>query len=288
LKTKTSIYQIVTDRIIEELKKGVVPWRKPWSGGGMPVNFITKKAYRGINCLLLRLTDFSEPYFLTFNQTQKLGGTVKPGSKSNIVIYWNWINSKTEKDSQGNPKKVPLLRYYRVFNIQQVSGIEYQTEVKQLSNFEKNENCECVFNNYAKGPKLIHEEQRAYYRVSDDLVNLPQKETFINTEKYYATLFHEIVHSSGNEYRLNREGIVKVSSFGSVDYSKEELIAETGAAFLCAKTGIENITLENSIAYIDSWLSVLKKDSRFLIDATAQAQKAVDYILGQKHESLDL
>jgi len=280
--TKTTVYQIVTNRIIEELEKGVIPWRKPWAGGGLPVNFITKKPYRGVNCLLLWLSDYSEPYFLTFNQVNKLGGSIKPGSKSHIVVYWNWIDSKTEKNSKGEPEKIPLLRYYRVFNIQQVSGIEYQSTTRNLSIFEKNENCEQVFNHYSNGPRLTHEEQRAYYRESADLVNMPKKETFFSSEEYYATLFHELIHSTGHSSRLNREGVVNVAAFGNEDYSKEELIAETGAAFLCARTGIENITLENSVAYIQSWLSVLKKDSRFLINATAHAQKAVDFITGEK------
>ncbi len=284
MSTKTTVYQIVTNRIIKELEKGVIPWRKPWSGGGMPMSFVTKKPYRGVNCLLLRLTDFTEPYFLTFNQVQKLGGSVKPESKSHIVVYWNWIESKTQLNKKGEPEKMPILRYYRVFNIQQVSGIEYQSTVKDNSEFKKDENCEVIINNYANGPKVRHEEQRAYYRPVADCVNMPKKETFSTSEEYYATLFHEEVHSTGHQTRLKREGIVNVSSFGSDVYSKEELIAETGAAFLCARTGIANLTFKNSVAYIQGWLAVLKKDSKFLINATAKAQKAVDFILGAKWE----
>ncbi len=280
--TKITVYQIVTNRIIEELEKGIIPWRKPWSGGGMPMNFVTKKLYRGVNCLLLRLTDFTEPYFLTFNQVQKLGGSVKPGSKSHIVVYWNWIDSKTHVNKKGEPEKVPLLRYYRVFNIQQVSGIEYQSLTENLNEFKKDENCEVVVNNYMNRPEVRHEEQRAYYRSSDDCINMPKKETFVTSEKYYATLFHELVHSTGHSTRLKREGVINVSSFGSADYSKEELIAETGAAFLCARTGIVNLTFKNSVAYIQGWLAVLKKDSKFLINATGKAQKAVDFITGEE------
>jgi len=189
MSTKTTVYQIVTNRIIEELEKGVVPWRKPWAGGGMPMNFITKKPYRGVNCLLLRLTDFTEPYFLTFNQIQKLGGSIMTGSKSHIVVYWNWIESKTQVNDSGDPEKVPLLRYYRVFNIQQVSGIEYQSALENNSEFKRDENCEAVVSNYVNGPQVRHEEQRAYYRPVEDRVNMPKRESFVNSEIYLVRLF---------------------------------------------------------------------------------------------------
>lgn len=274
-----NIHQIITDRIIEKLKKGVIPWHKPWANGGLPKNFVTKKEYSGINCLLLHLNDFNEPYYLTFNQVKKLGASIKQGSKSQIVVYWNWIKSKNEIDSEGQPKTYPLLRYYRVFNVQQVIGLDYTSAIRQLNEFEKNDQCEAVIADYKGRPRMIHKDQRAFYQPSGDFINMPIKESFSSSDAYYATLFHELVHSTGHNTRLNREGVVNTNTFGSTDYSKEELIAEMGASFLCAKTSIDNVTFNNSVSYINGWLSVLKMDSKFLIHSATQAQKAVDFIL---------
>lgn len=274
-----TVYELVTNRIISELENGVVPWRKPWASGGLPKNFITKKAYSGINCLLLHLSGFVEPYYLTFQQIKKLGGSVKGGSRSQIVVYWNWIESKTENDSNGEPVVYPLLKYYRVFNIEQVTGITYESAVKQLNEFEKNDECEGIVTGYVDHPEITHLKQQAFYSPATDTINMPVKESFASSQEYYATLFHEFIHSSGHSKRLNREGVKDLNDFGSEIYSKEELIAEIGASFLCARAGIENQTFKNSVAYIQGWLAVIKKDSKFLIHSATKAQKAADYIL---------
>lgn len=274
-----TVYELVTNRIISELENGVVPWRKPWVSGGLPKNFVTKKAYRGINCLLLHLSGFVEPYYLTFQQIKKLGGSVKGGSRSQIVVYWNWIESKTETDSKGEPVVHPLLKYYRVFNIEQVTGITYESAVKQFNEFEKNDQCEGIVTGYVDRPEITNLKQQAFYNPAADIINLPVKESFASSQEYYATLFHELVHSTGHSKRLNREGVKDLNDFGSEIYSKEELIAEIGASFLCARAGIENQTFKNSVAYIQGWLSVIKKDSKFLIHSATKAQKAADYIL---------
>jgi antirestriction protein ArdC len=166
-----------------------------------------------------------------------------------------------------------------VFNIEQVSGIVYESAVKRLSEFEKNENCEAITAGYKDRPEITHLRQQASYSPSDDVVNMPIKESFESSQEYYATLFHELVHSTGHSKRLDREGVKDLNVFGSETYSKEELVAEMGASFLCARTGIENRTFQNAVAYIKGWLSIIKKDSKFLVQSATQAQKAADYIL---------
>ena len=274
-----TVYEIVTNKIVNELENGVIPWHQPWAGGGVPKNFLTKKEYRGINCLLLHLSGFAEPYYLTFNQIKKLGGSVIRGSKSQIIVYWNWIESKTEIDSNGEPTIHPLLKYFQVFNIEQVTGIEYESAVKRLTEFEKNDHCEAIITDYKDRPEITNLKQQASYSPATDVVNMPIKESFNSSQEYYATLFHELIHSTGHKKRLDREGIKDFNVYGSEVYSREELIAEMGASFLCARTGIENRTFENSVAYIKGWLSVIKKDSKFLIHSATQAQKAADYVL---------
>ena len=135
-----------------------------------------------------------------------------------------------------------------------------------------------------KRPLIEHEEQRAFYRPSDDKINMPETDSFFSDEEYYSTLFHELTHSTGHESRLNRMDSMKIAAFGSNSYSKEELCAEMGSAMLCGTCGIENETIENQSAYIKGWLSELRSDKKFLIQAAAQAQKAADFILGRKFE----
>ena len=279
-----NVYEIVTQKILAELEKGNAPWRRPWAAGGLPRNFVTKNEYRGLNCFLLQLNHLCEPYYLTFNQIKNLNGSVKSGAESHLVIYWKWMESKTETDEKGKAKRYPLLRYYRVFNIEQVHGIKYQSAVKQLTKFEKINHCEQIIAEYKNRPPVIHIKQQAYYNPIEDHINLPVKESFESHEEYYATLFHELIHSTGHSSRLNREEITTTSPFGSEEYSKEELVAEMGAAFLCAQTGISNRTLANSAAYIRTWLSHLKKDCRILFHAASQSQKAVDYIVNSTTE----
>ncbi len=273
-----NVYEIITQKIIKELEKGTSPWHRPWAVGGLPRNFVTKKQYRGLNCFLLQLNEFQEPYYLTFNQVNKLNGSVKSGAESQLVIYWKWLESKTEVDAKGHPKLIPLLRYYRVFNIEQVTGIKFQSALKQLNEFEKITNCEQIIEGFKNRPGMSHTHQQAFYNPLEDLINMPIKESFKSKEEYYSTLFHEMVHSTGHSSRLNRSEVSTTSAFGSDNYSKEELIAEMGSAFICAQSGISVNTLANSAAYISFWLNKLKKDSRILFKAASQAQRGVDYM----------
>jgi antirestriction protein ArdC len=269
-----NIHEMVTDKIIEKLEQGIVPWRKPWRNGGA-VNWKTQKPYRGINCMLL-----ADGEYATFKQITEAGGKVKKGAKSEIVVFWKWI----EKEENGEKERIPLLRYYNVFNVlTQAEGLESKRE-EQTFDHNPIEACENIIKGYIGKPKMFNLRDGAWYKPLPDYINVPPISDFPNVEEYYATTFHEMIHSTGHSDRLNREGINTVASFGSEDYSKEELVAEIGAAMLSGVAMIDMSTFENSVSYINSWLKVLKNDKTLLVKAGSQSQKAVDYILGTKWE----
>ena len=276
------VYEIITNLILEKLDQGFIPWRRPWSSPeGMPRNLITGKEYQGINAFILACQHYGSPYWLTFKQCKDLRGSVKKGSRGTPVVYWNWIEVKEEDDLD---KRVPFLRYYTVFNITQCEDIPIgrmpATPETADNHIDRIAECEAIVENWNDKPEIRHGEQRAYYSPATDLVNMPQLDTFISSEEYYSTLFHELTHSTGLESRLNRQGITEIAPFGAPLYSKEELIAEMGAAFLCGFTGIEHATIDSSAAYIQGWLKKLRNDKKLIIIAAAQAQKAAKYILG--------
>ena len=272
------VYEIITNKIIEQLENGVVPWQRPWRTT-FPTNFVSKKMYRGINVLMLSMQDFDSEYWATFKQIRKAGGNVKKGSKGTPVVYTNWIEVNDEKN--GEKKKIPFLKYYTVFNLEQTKGIEIpKTEASTIDKLEK---CETIWKEMPSKPSVKDDGgNRAYYRPITDSIHLPKWNKFQTAEEYYSTLYHELVHSTGHSSRLDREGITEQNGFGSENYSKEELIAEIGSAFMCGITGIEKKTLNNSTAYIQSWLHKLRDDKRLIVVAAAQAQKAVDYITNKK------
>jgi len=176
-----------------------------------------------------------------------------------------------------------VLRYYTVFNVEQCSGLENHLPVEtSKKEFEPDDRCEKVLTGMLDPPAISHGKESAYYRAATDTINMPHKDQFDTTEEYYSTLFHELVHSSGHKKRLARPEVMSIQALGSHNYSKEELVAEIGSAFLCGFCKIENSTLENNAAYIDHWQNQIKKDKRLIIHAAAQAQKAADYILGEK------
>lgn len=283
----TDVYSIVTNRIIEHLEKGVVPWQKPWTDAGLPKNLITGKNYRGINVWLLNTLNYQQNSFLTFKQVKELGGYVKKGEKAQEVIFWKWIEKENKETKE--TERVPLLRYYTVFNIAQCEGIPKD---KLPPVIEKNNNpikaCEKIISEMPKLPNIRHKEQSAYYNKMHDYVNMPKLETFTSSEHYYGTLFHELVHSTGHNERLNRKELTKSSGFRSEDYAVEELTAEMGASYLKSYAGIPIEQLENNVAYIKGWLERLKNDKRFIVHASTQAQKATDYILNIKNEEKEL
>jgi antirestriction protein ArdC len=279
------IYEMVTSRIIEELEKGLVPWRRPWNGciEGFPQNFINKKEYRGINVFLLSMAMRSTPYWLTFKQAKQLKGRIRKGEKGFPVIFWKWI--EVEDKDNDKKKNVPLLRYYTVFNLDQCEDIELPEDEKpETREFNPIDQAEKIIFDMPNKPVITHNEARAYYRPHSDTVNMPKQELFLSDSEYYSTLFHELTHSTGHESRLDRESERENHNFGMEDYSKEELIAEMGSAFLCAEAGIAHETIKNSAAYIDGWLNRLRKDKKILVQAAGKAQKAADFILNRKTE----
>ena len=275
-----SIYQIVNEKIVEQLRKGVIPWRKPWRQAGVPSNLVSKKAYRGINVWLLALQGYQSPFWLSFKQCNGLGGRVRKGEHSTLVIYWKILDQKRE-DASGKIelKKIPLLRYYQVFNVEQCEGLKLPAVDGEKLDFQPIELAEAVVDGYMDKPDQQEKENQAYYSPSLDIVNMPKKENFKSVSGYYASLFHELVHSTGHGDRLNREGIVKSAGFGSERYSKEELVAEFGASFLCGLCGIES-ELENSASYISGWMEKISENEKWLVCSATQAQKAVEYMLG--------
>ena len=276
----SNVYEIVTANIIKELEKGNIPWLKPWdSVANAPRNFLSNKPYRGANVFILAARGFSSPYWLTFKQARSKGGTVRKDEKGTPIIFWKFTK---EKDCDGKEIQKAMLRYYMVFNAAQTDGIEYP-EPKERAEFAPLEACEKVVVNMPNPPVINHGVTAAYYMPSRDVVELPNKEDFKSPSAYYATLFHELAHSTGHKSRLDRVGVTTKGLHKTrEEYSKEELIAEFTAAFLCGNTGILTHTVENTAAYIKNWVKVLKDDSRVLISAGSQAQKAADYILNNQ------
>lgn len=285
---KLDVYQIITDRMISILESGTCPWQKPWKTSAndvLPSNFVSKKPYRGINAFLLLCVPYSCPYWVSFKQASELGGNVKKGEKGFPVVFWNWfpkrIDGKPVMKANGKPDMVPFLRYYTVFNLEQCEGIEYVKPAPvEGTKFEPLVEAARIIEGMPNPPTLTHGGNRAYYAPSLDKVNMPEKESFVGAVEYYSTLFHEMAHSTGHKSRLARKGIEEIAAFGSETYSKEELVAEMGAAFLCGHAGIFHQTQANSAAYLASWIKALKADSKLIVTAAAQAQKAADYILG--------
>jgi antirestriction protein ArdC len=293
---RPNIYQIVTDRILQSLKAGVIPWEKPWqsphfTGGPFPRNFLTGKPYRGINVILLWSGPYASPFWLTFKQAQELKGTVRKGEKGTQIVFYKQLRSPKEDATASDEEKerAPfVLCYYTVFNVEQCDGLTLPQieQPAQANEVETDEACEAIVTGWANRPALhltSEHEYRAYYRPSTDSVHMPVRARFVDAPHFYSTLFHELIHSTGHESRLNR---AFGDGFGDELYSKEELVAEMGSAFLCAIAGIANEhTDRNTTAYIQNWISQLEDDNRLIVHAAANAQKAVDSILRTSFES---
>ncbi len=242
------------------------------------VTLVSKKTYHGFNFWYLLSMGFERPFFLTFNQVQELGATVRKGSKAFQVVFWKMVESREDP-----AKKVPYLRYYRVFHVDDVEGIP-ESKLPALDqhdqNFDPIGECDKLVEQWTDCPYISHNAEYACYVPSSDVVKIPNPRRFFKPEQYYSTLFHELTHATGHARRLNRHSKFPNHKFGSADYSQEELVCEMGAAYLCGISGIENATIDNSAAYIQSWLQKLKNDKKFVLQAASYAQLATDYILG--------
>jgi antirestriction protein ArdC len=274
-----SVYEIVTEKIIKQLESGVAPWRKPWTCQ-TPANLLTQKEYRGLNVFLLASQGFPSRFWLTFNQATKLGGRIRKGEKSSPVIFWNVGEDRETIMPDGAKKTLRpfLLRYYSVFNLVQTEGIDLPASILQETRTNNPiETCEQIVANMPN-PPAFEQSDKAWYSPSSDVVGMPARGLFHSSEEHYSTLFHELAHSTGHAKRLHRDDFDNPVSFGSESYSKEELIAEMTAAMLCGIAGVEQKTLENSVAYLKAWIARLKSDSRLLVSAASQAQKAAEFI----------
>ena len=280
----SSTYEIVTEAIIKQLQSGIAPWRKPWRTE-MPANLASKKEYRGINVFLLSSLGYGSRYWLTYRQAQTLGGSVRKGEHGSKVVFWKIDEYRKEDKETGETenRKSILLRYYTVFNLEQCEGIQSPEPTRVIAPLEQ---CETIVNSMPNRPGF-EQDARAFYRPSTDTVGVPARSAFDSAEEFYSTLFHELTHSTGHPSRVGREGIMEHNPFGSDDYSTEELVAEMGAAMLCGVAGIQSRTLDNSASYLQSWINRLRSDSRLIVSAASQAQKAADYILGKTAAEAD-
>ncbi len=290
---KNQVYDIIADRILEMLDKGVVPWRKPWTAGPaeMPRNGLTKKPYRGINVFLLHAAGYSNPRWFTFRQALAIGANVRKGEKGFPVVFWKFDRAAREERAdepadadaaEATAKRAPILRYYTVFNAEQLDNLPgaYTDSPAEPAAEPRDPIADAVaiVEGMPNRPRITYAGGRACYRPFDDSVTVPPAESFPQLEEHYSTLFHELAHATGHETRLNRKTI-GTAAFGSDTYGREELLAEFAASFLCAVAGIATATIENSAAYIASWRETIKADKPIVVFAAAQAQKAADYIL---------
>ena len=294
---------MVTDRIVESLEQGIVPWQKPWavSGNGQcgAINYVTRKPYSFLNCLLLGRTG----EFITWKQAKELGGSIKKGAKSQFVVFYTQQVRKTEVkvyDPETNTEEIrdkaftiPVLKYYNVFHIDDIEGLESkltEEDEPKMNDLQPIEAAEAIITAYLEqekedGLKLYNQKasDSAYYSPAWDSITVPMMNQYTIVEEYYSTTFHEMVHSTGKESRLNRVAEQKTHKFGSQDYSREELVAEMGSAMLCMDAGLEcEKAFKNSVAYINGWLQKLKSDNKIIVWASSRAEKAARYIKGEK------
>ena len=310
------IYKMITEKVISMFKDAKISdYKRAWKDDQffIPLNYDSKKPYRGVNRLLLQerigfAGAFRNPYFLTFNQIKKHGGKLKKGTRGYEVVYYSirYVvpadkNTGRKAYSSTNAHKVidfldkhklsedivtriPMIRYYNVYNGASIEGIDFQLDKLQIGRAvpdtaPENQAAALIVENYPNPPAIKHEGNQAYYSPSGDYVKMPKKEQFDSINDYYRTLFHELTHSTGHDKRLDR-GIHLMLE--KEDYAKEELVAEFGAVFLSAWAGIMWYTNKNHAAYLKSWNSAIKEaenDNKFLMKAAAAAQKATDYIL---------
>jgi antirestriction protein ArdC len=283
------IYQAVTDRMVQALEQGVIPWRTPWTLAGPPRSMSTGNAYRGVNTWILALASaehgWRSPWFGTYRQIQERGGQVRKGEKSTLVTFWKTLEKQERDPATGEltTRAVPMLRKFRVFNADQADGLpgRYHPEPGEERPIAAPQAVLDGYTSQPGGPRMCHDVQgQAYYNPAADEIHLPPIAGHRGPEHYYATAYHEAAHSTGHASRLNRPGITSQDAvFSSHEYGKEELVAQMTASMLCAETGIDSEEIfQNSAAYIGSWLQTIKGDPRMVVSAAAAAQRATDKI----------
>ena len=296
-KNRIDLYREITDTIIEKLEAGgLPPWRQPivTAGDPSPKNLHTQQTYRGVNfwLLLLRAWErgYERPLWLTFHQAKQRGARVRKAERGTQVIFWKRCEGRSQEERSaekaGREERqanhvFQVVKHYTVFNVSQIEGLELTPlPGPGEAAFDPIAKAEAVLAGYAGGPETVTGGSRAAYEPKVDRVLMPEPGRFETPESYYATLFHEQVHSTGHSSRLNRGLGEKLAPFGSPDYSKEELVAEVGAVYLCAAAGISQPTLEQTAAYLEGWIGRFRQDKKLIVQAAGQAQRAADLILG--------
>lgn len=296
MSSSSTVYEMVTEKIIEQLEAGTVPWRKPWRAAEEGPRNIDGYRYRGINVLLLIMAGYDSPYWLTFKQVKAKGGNVRKGEHSTVIVFWKRVKITEKDEATGKPetKIIPMLRYYRVFNLEQTEGVKVPRKVlaaqqAEIDAVEPDPIAEAdkIVKAYPDRPKISRRGAEAFYSPLTDSITVPPMKAYDDAGEFYSTLFHEMGHSTGHPKRLDRfDG---ADRFGSHAYGREELIAEMTAAFLCAEAGITN-TMINSAAYLQGWIDTIREDARAVVVAAGAAQRAADHVLGRafdKAESAD-
>jgi antirestriction protein ArdC len=276
-KAKRDIDQEITNSIIASLEAGTPPWHKSWKSLGGQALRENGKPYRGINQFILGFAPYSNPYWMTFKKAAELageGGGVRKGEKGTAVVFFKFIDKKNKETGEVE-SRIPLLRYYVVFNAEQIDGLpeKYFPTADDLEPIEKIEKAEQYFG--ALGGDVRYSGDRAFYSPSEDFIQMPIADAFEDGEAFYGTLAHEYGHWTGAESRLDRK---IQNGFGSPAYAKEELIAELSAAMLLGRLGISAAPRADHASYLASWLEVLKADKTAIRKAAGKAQAVVDYL----------
>lgn len=286
-----NVYEIVTKEILAKLEQEIVPWQMPWKRKAFDHNGVSKRRYRGVNTILTSMRGFAESDWYTLRQMRELGVDLKENQHSSIVCFYKVIEkepTETEKkmESMGfitlDDRKHYMLRYYGVFNREQIDGLPELPKTGDELDFKPVEACEKVIEEFRDRPSIEYGGARAFYSPMQDIVKVPKRENFISIDEYYSTLFHELVHSTGHEKRTGRTKDGH-DGFGGKEYAREELCAEIGSAILCRHCGITK-TIDNSVSYIDNWKKALLDDAKCVVLAAQRAQRAVDYILNIKNQ----
>lgn len=286
---KTDVYQKVTDKIIADLEAGELTWLKPWSAGNTEGRIIRPlrhngMPYNGINILMLWGAalegGYLSPTWMTFRQAKELGAHVRKGERGSLVVYADTI-TKTEEAEDGTEEErsIPFMKGYAVFNVEQIESLPesyYAKPEPVIDPAQRVQHAEDFF--AATDAHIRHGGNSAHYSGGSDHVQMPHFEAFCSPEAYYATLAHELTHWTKHESRLDRDFGRK--RWGDEGYAREELVAELGAAFLCADLTLTPEPGTDHAAYIQSWLKVLKEDKRAIFSAAAHAQRAADFLHG--------
>jgi antirestriction protein ArdC len=284
-----NLYEVVTRQLLTLMAEGKCPWRKPWQtiGTGLPINAVSKREYRGANTWLLGSMPFNDNRWLSFRQARELGGSVRKGERASIAVFWKLLDSKDEPNgTEKGHERIPLLRYYSVFNAEQCDGLNLPPIVNAVKH-DRIQAADALVSAMPHRPAITECGAEAWYMPSTDRVNVPPLYCFHSPDAYYATLLHELGHATGHERRLGRKEVNHVARFGSAEYSVEELVAELSSAYICASLGLDASLIENSAAYLQGWIAALNNDPRMFVLAAGRAQRAADFIMGRAEPATD-